>query len=225
MRRLVVGAIVFWGVLAPWASGPHAHGGVGQIVGTVTVRRDHKVVDARGVVLYLVGFEESPPDQVAVIRQHGKRFEPDLLPITAGQEVSFPNDDPLFHNVFSLSPARKFDLGQYPAGQARTKRFPKVGVVDVYCNIHPEMAATILVLPNRRFTRAAPDGAFRLDGVPAGRWSLYAYSRRSSGPKSVAIEVGAGTVSDAKLALDETRLDFSHSNKYGENYREPTRYR
>src|SRR6516164_5901908 len=160
----------------------------GELSGSVTVQRSGARADASGVVVYVVGFSEPAPSVVAEIRQHGKHFDPDLLPITAGQTVSFPNGDPFFHNVFSVSPIRKFDLGQYPRGETKTKQFPSVGVVDVYCNIHPEMAATILVLPNRKFTRAAADGTFRIAGIPPGHWTVYEHSRGATTPGSAPVD-------------------------------------
>jgi plastocyanin len=196
----------------------------GSVHGTVTVTREPGV-DPSPVVVYVVGFEEPPPPAVAEVHQHEKKFDPELLPITAGQRVTFPNDDLVVHNVFSPSPAREFDLGEFPHGSTMTKAFPKVGAVDVYCNIHPEMAATILVLPNRRFALARPDGIFRIDGIPPGKWKLYAYSRRAEAPVSVAIEVHSSRTSTAELALTEKKVDFSHRNKYGEKYRDPEKYR
>src|SRR5262249_24805663 len=191
----------------------------GAVEGNVVVRRDGAPAEASGVVLYVVGFTEPPPAAPAGVRQRQKHFPPEPLPITAGQVVSFPNGDPFYHNVFSPSPVHKFDLGQYPEGEAKAKRFPSVGVVDVFCNIHPQMAATILVLPNRRFAQAAPDGRFELAGVPPGRWTLYAYSRRVPAPVSAAVEVVAGQTTEIDLALDESKGDFSHPNKFGEKYR------
>jgi hypothetical protein len=138
--------------------------------------------------------------------------------------VSFPNDDPFLHNVFSPSGVRPFDLGQYPRGETKTKRFPGVGVVEVFCNIHPEMAATILVLPNRRYARPGADGKFRIAGVPPGRWSLYAYSRRAAVPVRAQVDVTAGSVTESTLSLEETRNDFPHPNKFGEKYRHPEKY-
>jgi plastocyanin len=201
-----------------------ARGATGRVTGTVSVRRDGAPVDASGVVVYLVGFAEAPPRQTARIRQRGRTFIPDLLPITAGQAVTFPNQDPFVHNVFSPSPVRRFDLGQYPSGTTKSKRFPSVGVVDVFCNIHPEMAATVLVLPNRRFARAGRDGRFRIDGVPPGRWTVYAFSRRAMAPVSAPVQVAAGAATELALAIEETRTDFAHPNKYGENYKESTSY-
>jgi len=85
-----------------------------------------------------------------------------------------------------LSAARRFDLGQFKQGEKETKSFRKPGVVEVYCNIHPEMAATILVLPNRRFTTAAPDGRFAIEGLPPGRWTVFAYDRLADRPARAA---------------------------------------
>jgi plastocyanin len=223
MAAAVAGLAIAAGAAGVAAPPPDA--GAGSISGKVTMTRNGAPVDASGVVVYVVGFEEPAPDATAEIRQRGKRFLPALLPITAGQSVTFPNDDPFFHNVFSPSPARMFDLGQFPKGDRKTKRFPKVGIVDVFCNIHPEMAATVLVLPNRRFARAAAGGAFRIEGVPAGRWTLYAYSRRATSPARIPIEIVAGKGTEVTLTLEESRDDAAHPNKYGEkSYREPIQY-
>src|SRR5262249_39611360 len=129
------------------------------------------------------------------------------------------------HNVFSLSPTRKFDLGQYPRGETKTKQFPNVGVVEVYCNIHPEMAATILVLPNRRFARAAGEGGVCICGGARGRWAACWDCRRAIAPVSASVEVRSGGTTEVQLSLEETRVEVSHTNKFGETYREPGKYR
>ncbi len=177
------------------------------------------------VLVYVIGFEEEPPAREVRVQQRGKRFVPGLIGVTAGQTVSFPNGDPFFHNVFSPSVARTFDLGQYRAGETKRRRFPTPGVVDVYCNIHPEMSATILVLPNRRFAMARRDGSFAIESVPAGRWRLYAYSRGAQRPAGVEVEVEPGGTTAVALEVAEARADHRHRNKYGERYRDPTRYR
>ena len=199
----------------------------GTVRGTITVTRAPGAASQSDspILVYLVGFNEPPPDAAAEIQQRDKHFLPNLLGITAGQQVSFPNGDPFYHNVFSPSSVRKFDLGQYRPGETRARAFPKAGVVDVYCNIHPQMSATILVLPNRRFTTAKRDGRYAIAGVPPGRWMIYAYSRRAEKPVGKPVVVSAGGSTTVDFSVTETRVDFQHLNKYGEKYRNPERYR
>jgi len=119
--------------------------------------------------------------------------------------------------VFSQSGARKFDLGSFKGGETKERVFPEAGVVDVYCNIHPEMAATILVLPNRRHTRADADGHFVLDGIPPGNWTVFAYTRRVTKPTSAKVTVQAGGETTVELAIVRG-AEPAHLNKYGEKY-------
>lgn len=193
----------------------------GRVTGKVTVTEaDGAPATAADVIVYVVGFTEagSPSTVAATITQRGKQFVPDLIAVTAGETVAFPNADPFLHNVFSQSPPRKFDLGSFKKGESKERAFPDLGVVDVYCNIHPEMAATILVLPNKKHTRAKPDGTFVLDDVPNGTWTVFAYTRRSTKPASTKVTVASGT--DATVALALVRGgEPPHVNKYGEKYR------
>src|SRR6185503_18396141 len=103
-----------------------------------------------------------------------------------------------------------------PEGESRERPFPGPGVVDVFCNIHPEMSATILVLPNRRFAVADSSGRFEITGVPAGSWTIYAYSRRARKPVAAAVVVNAGQVSAIDLTLEEQKIEKPHRNKFGE---------
>jgi hypothetical protein len=201
--------------------------GRGRVAGRVRVTLEGvELPDASGVVVYVVGFSEPPPvAPTPEILQRGETFLPRLLAITAGQEVSFPNDDPFFHNVFSVSPGAKFDLGQYRRGQTKKKLFVEPGPVEVYCNIHPEMAATVLVLPNRRFASTAADGSFVIEGVPAGTWTIYAYDHFAATPARAEITVGAGGTTEASFTIARTRTSRPHRNKYGEEYRDSKRYR
>lgn len=192
----------------------------GRVVGTV------KVIDAEGkpmggadVIVYMLGFTEPPGDQPATIAQKGRKFVPDLVAITVNERVTFPNNDPFLHNVFSQSADRQFDLGSYKRGESKEKQFSKAGVIDVYCNIHPEMAATILVVPNRRHTRTDATGHFVLDGVPPGEWTVFAYARRSTKPSSAKVAVKAGAETTVDLTIVRG-AEPAHLNKYGEKYKE-----
>jgi plastocyanin len=212
------------GLVAPAAPAapavPAAAESSGRIVGTVQVTEsDGKPASGTDVIVYVVGFTEPAGDQVTTIVQQGRKFIPDLVAITVNERVSFPNEDPFLHNVFSQSGARKFDLGSFQRGESKERAFPEAGVVDVYCNIHPEMAATILVLPNRRHTRADAGGHFVLDGVPAGSWTVFAYTRRATRPTSARVTVQAGGETTVELAIVRG-AEPAHLNKYGEKYHE-----
>jgi plastocyanin len=111
-------------------------------------------------------------DDVPRLAQKDQSFVPRVLAIPVGASVDFPNLDPIFHNVFSVSPVKRFDLGKYPRGQSRRVTFGKIGLVQVYCDIHANMAAFILVLPNPAFARPDEQGAFALPDLPPGTYTL-----------------------------------------------------
>ena len=112
------------------------------------------------------------------IRQINETFWPHVLPITTGTIVEFPNGDPFFHNVFSLSSAKSFDLGRYPQGQIRWVRFDKPGIVKVFCHIHSHMSAVILVFDHHFFTVPDSKGEFVLGPVPPGSYTLVGWHER-----------------------------------------------
>ncbi len=194
-----------------------------SVRGVVDVARP-KEVPAGAILIYVIGFDEKAPGNAVEVKQVGKKFIPDLVAVTAGGTVSFPNGDPFLHNVFSPTSERTFDLGSYKQHDSRDRTFPRRGVVDVYCNIHPEMSATLVVLPNSRFAFADASGHFQIDHVPPGTWTLFAFSRRAVQPMSTRITVGADGVVEANFKLDEVKRDFTHPNKYGEKYRPTTIY-
>lgn len=130
------------------------------------------------VAVYLEG--QLPTQAVtASMDQENRKFLPDLLVISAGSTVSFPNLDPIFHNVFSLSKPKTFDLGNYPKGQTRTVMFSKPGIVFVNCHLHPNMAGVIVVTPNRWCTKVDAAGGFTLPQVPAGRYTIVAWHKNA----------------------------------------------
>jgi plastocyanin len=136
----------------------------------------------------------------AAIEQRDRRFAPDLVVIPAGSSVSFPNFDPIFHNVFSLSKAKSFDLGNYPKGQSRVVSFPTPGVVAVYCHLHPNMVATVVVTPNAWSTRVDPSGTFTLKDVPPGTYTVVAW-HKTVGTFTKTVIVGPARDSEVSFTL------------------------
>jgi len=115
------------------------------------------------------------PSQTPRLAQKDQCFSPRVVAIAAGAAVDFPNMDPIYHNVFSLSPTRRFDLGKYPKGSSRRVDFRKPGLVNVYCEIHSSMEAFILVLPNHAFTRPSATGEYSLPDLPPGTYQLHVW--------------------------------------------------
>lgn len=199
----------------------------GRVVGTAKVTEaDGKLGSPTEIIIYVTGFTEPPAGTTVKIEQQGRRFLPDIVAVTRGDKVEFPNRDPFLHNVFSQSPPRKFDLGSFKKNESKDREFTSLGVVEVYCNIHPEMAATILVLPNRHHARVGADGKFVLDGLPVGTWTVWAFTRRAPKPASAKVSITAGVDTEVDLSVARGG-EQPHPNKYGETYRpeKPVTYR
>jgi hypothetical protein len=132
--------------------------------------------------------------------------------------VQFPNEDQIFHNVFSLSPGNVFDLGLYRAGGTKSRTIGAPGVVRLFCNIHPQMTALIVAASTPWIVTAAADGSWRLD-VPPGRYKITALSERAAAA-TVEVDVAGATAATA-LTLDETAfVAVPHTNKFGKPYPE-----
>jgi plastocyanin len=147
-----------------------------------------------------VVFIEPPPDRLdraaefrARMNQKNERFIPHLLAIPVGSVVDFPNDDRTYHNVFSLSKTKRFDLGRYAAGQSKAVRFDRPGIVRVFCEIHSHMNAFILVFDHRFFAVTDENGRFRIDRVPPGTYQVTAwYEGVAQQTQAVTVAPGAG---------------------------------
>jgi plastocyanin len=131
------------------------------------------------VAIYIEGAQPIGPaeNSTAEIRQQDRGFTPDLVVVPVGSTVSFPNLDAIFHNVFSLSKPRSFDLGNYPKGETKIETFPIPGIVYVYCHLHPNMSASIVVSPNKWCAKAGEDGHFVFASVPPGKYKVTAWHK------------------------------------------------
>ncbi len=133
----------------------------------------------------------APPTAHPVLDQKDLMFHPQVLPILIGTTVDFPNRDNLFHNVFSYSQPKEFDLGRYPTGTMKSVRFDKPGVVRVYCDIHSHMNATILILENPYFAVPDEQGSFAIKNVPPGTYTVKFWcGRELAGSQSVTVKGG-----------------------------------
>jgi plastocyanin len=166
--------------------------------------RDELAAEMRNVVIYLdsglaPGARRADSVAVAVMSQAQERFDPHVVAIPQGGRVDFPNRDNVYHNVFSLSSARTFDLGRYRSGSTKSVTFGKRGIVPVFCHIHADMSGIVLVLPNPFFTSPASTGRYEIPGVPAGEYTIVGWHERTR-PVTRRVRVVAGHT---------TTIDFS----------------
>jgi plastocyanin len=158
----------------------------------------HAMVDRRRVVVYLESapreaFGELVPRR-ARMDQRAEQFVPRVLAVTVGTVVDFPNNDKTFHNVFSLSRVRTFDLGRFAPGRTGSVRFDRPGIVPVFCDIHSHMSAHILVFSHPFFAVSDDQGRYEIGGVPAGSYSLLVWSELGTAPARRVAVPDAGTV-------------------------------
>ena len=201
----------------------------GQVEVAAPSRHPHSPAD---VVVWLRPREGTSPVQVTdmpeqhpSLTQKNKSFSPHLLVVQVGTVVEFPNRDPFFHNVFSLFDGKRFDLGLYEAGTARRVRFDRAGVCYIFCNIHPEMSAVVIVLDTPYYGISNRRGVVEIHKVPPGQYSIHVWNERSL-PEDLTQLRREVTISDSqtslgKLRLRETEVSLAHKNKYGQDYPKP----
>jgi plastocyanin len=208
-------------LLALLVSAPSARAALGSIRGRVQVVREPSAAaprpsvaalgaprapdaqDRRRSVVYLEvapqrAFEDDNPAR-ASLDQRNESFVPYVLAVRAGTTVDFPNSDRTYHNVFSLSKAKRFDLGRYGRGRSKSVRFDQPGVVRVFCDIHSHMSAFVLVFAHRYFATTDPEGRYRIDGVPPGTYTVVAWNDGQE-RETRSVRVGDG---------EAVELDFS----------------
>jgi plastocyanin len=154
------------------------------------------------VVVFLQDAPKLPsvPATRARIVQENETFVPRVVAITRGSTVDFPNADPFFHDVFSLSRSGSFDLGSYPRGQTKSQQFRRAGLIKVYCHIHSHMNASIMVFDHTFFTIPKADGTFTIDDVPPGTYKVSAWHERI-GENTQSVRIDPGRPAEIQFGL------------------------
>jgi plastocyanin len=182
--------------------------------------------DASNAVVWLEGVhreEGAAPAPAASrepqMRSDQKRFTPRVVVVRRNDSVNFPNVDPIYHNVFSVSGANRFDLGLYRSGASKKKDFAAPGLVRVYCNIHPQMVGFVMVVDSDFAAVTGPDGKFRLEGVPPGNWTLKVWQEEAQAEGSFPVTVRPRQETAVPVSLDVSSFKPApHKNKYGRDY-------
>ena len=201
-----------------------SYGFGGEIHGKITVKQlsdSNTWVNAssrENVVVYVLGFEEPPLAKTVYLDQKNKSFVPEVLVITRHQRVIFRNQDPISHNVFSLSKAKKFDLGLYKAPVEKTLTFDHPGLVKVFCNIHNQMIANLLVLKNNKYALTGEDGKYQIQNIPAGNYKVRVWNEGSK-LLSQKIKVTPSSLQTLDFEVQVHQRMLKHLNKHNKPYK------
>jgi plastocyanin len=207
-----LGTGLLFAIVATWIPHPATADETDSLRGRLGVSDGLSLADAGAIVVFLEA--EAPAAHAAatnralptaVVRQSGAEFAPDFLAVAKGQLVEMPNDDIIYHNVFSYSEPNDFDLGMYPSGESRTVRFEYSGLVRIYCSIHERMDGLIFVAPSPLFAIPDSTGSYSISAVPPGRYRLHVWSERlpeivtfveTGGAESLTVDVVLGSSSE-----------------------------
>lgn len=199
----------------------------GSVAGQVQLKEKGgaKATDMSEVVVWVEGATNVKPKPAsATMTMKAKVFSPHVVVVPVGGTVEFPNQDPIFHNVFSVSPENKFDLELYKRPKSASWTFKAPGIAKVYCNIHPQMAAIVVVRDNPYYAVVAKDGSYAIEGVPPGKYQLFAWHERA-GESAIDVTVPADGAVAANFALDASTFKrVQHKNKFGKNYATAEKY-
>jgi plastocyanin len=236
---------IVWLLAACWLVSPALRASdVAAVAGDVTIVSHARqspsgsagtAADASDVVVWLVPLDgsakadaPSPEGRPPQIIQRNKTFEPHVLAVQVGTVVAFPNQDPFFHNIFSLFDGKRFDLGLYEAGTTRSVRFDRPGVSFLFCNIHPEMSAVVVAVETPYFALSNRAGRWVIPDVPDGRYELHVWYERSL-PEDLTGLTRPVVISASNRTMDRIRVirnpnfTLAHKNKYGQDYVPPPR--
>jgi len=166
--------------------------------------------------------ETASPGPTVRLLQKDKRFKPHVLVVTVGTAIEFPNQDPFFHDVFSIYHGKPFDLGLYESGAVRKVRFTQMGVSYIFCNIHPDMSAEVIALATPHFALTGRDGSFQIPNVPAGVYRMEIWHELATQAElnslSHEVEITAGDNALVTMTIHASAGHDDHKNKYGEAY-------
>lgn len=204
------------------------------VSGNVVISRGGKPLrNASGAVVWLTPTKGDAPrpsaDKVFRLTQKNKHFDPHLLVVPINSAVLFPNQDPFFHNVFSVYEGTRFDLGLYESGTSREVRFTRPGPSYIFCNIHPEMSAVIMVMTTPYYATTDAQGNYTIEGVPPGDYQLSVWYE-SALPEKLKQLQRRVTVNSPQTRLEALTvtaapsLAVNHKNKYGQDYETKSPY-
>ena len=189
--------------------------------------------DLSNVIVWLIPIDGAAPPSgkraeksLPQLVQKNKNFEPHAVVVQTGSVIQFPNRDPFFHNVFSLYNGKRFDLGLYEAGTAKTARFERAGPSFLFCNIHPGMSAVVMAVETPYFGLSDREGRIVLPDVPDGRYRLHVWYERSlpedlaALERDVEISANSRTLGTVRVILN-ANWSLAHKNKYGQEYVPP----
>jgi plastocyanin len=197
-----------------------AAAGAGTVEGRVAVvEKDGRPArDLAEAVVWIEGPRARVRPDPATVNMKSKSFVPRVTVVAVGAKVEFPNQDSIFHNVFSVSGENRFDLDLYKKPKSAGKVFEHPGIVRIYCNIHPQMSAFVLVRDNPYWARVAEGGGFSIADVPAGTWALKGWHERS-GEVAQTVQVPESGRVSVSLTLDASKWKRApHKNKFGKDY-------
>jgi len=191
----------------------------------LTKRGQQPVVNETLVWLDPAGRAPKRPGSSFTMTTRSKAFLPHVLAVPAGSTISFPNEDPISHNLFSLTPGHTFDLGLYRRGPGKSQKFEAPGVVNIYCNVHPNMSAVVHVMQTPYYGFADANGDYSFD-VPAGKYRVTAWNEQGGSVFSdIEVRADGAVTGPTLLTIDGRNFrNVEHTNKNGKAYRAPRDY-
>jgi len=197
-------------------------GAQGAVSGRVSMQEKpgEPTKDFDATVVYLM--PKGAPGRFAETKtqmaMNGRQFAPRVRVVTTGSTVEYTNQDPFSHNIFSTAPGAAFDLGTYGSGMTKSTPFKKAGAYPVYCNIHAQMTAFVVVVSTSHYTQAGADARWKMANVPAGKWELHVWHERA--PEITQdLDVPAAGLANVDVTLDARGFkQVAHKDKMGKDY-------